>query len=257
MEEIKMKIGIIGLGHVGTAMHNLFKDAIVYDKFKNIGTMDDINNCDAAFICVPTPMSENGSCDTTAVDEVLSWCNCKVIIIRSTVRVGYTREMAEKLHKNIVFQPEYYGETTAHPFADLAERNWLSFGGSSEAIDLAIEAYKTVINSNVKIYQASADEVELAKYMENAFLATKVIFINEMYDICEKLGLNYNQVREIWTADPRIGTSHTFIYKDNRGYGGSCLPKDISELHALELQNDLDDTLINAVIEKNKKYHKC
>ena len=76
-----MKVGIIGLGHVGTAMHNLFKDAIVYDKFKNIGTMDDINNCDAAFICVPTPMSENGSCDTTAVDEVLSGCNGKVIII--------------------------------------------------------------------------------------------------------------------------------------------------------------------------------
>ena len=256
MEKIKMKVGIIGLGHVGTAMHNLFKEAFVYDKFKNIGTMDEINNCDAAFICVPTPMSENGSCDTTAVDEVLSWCNCKVLIIRSTVRVGYTREMAEKLHKNIVFQPEYYGETTAHPFANLAERNWLSFGGSSEAIDLAIEAYKTVINSNVKIYQASADEVELAKYMENAFLATKVIFINEMYDICEKLGLNYNQVREIWTADPRIGTSHTFIYKDNRGYGGSCLPKDISELHTLEIKNGLDDTLINAVIEKNKKYHK-
>ena len=99
-----MKVGIIGLGHVGTAMHNLFKDAIVYDKFKNIGTMDDINNCDAAFICVPTPMSENGSCDTTAVDEVLSWCNCKVLIIRSTVRVGYTREMAEKLHKNFPFK---------------------------------------------------------------------------------------------------------------------------------------------------------
>lgn len=251
-----MKVGIIGLGHVGTAMHNLFKEAFVYDKFKNIGTMDDINNCDAAFICVPTPMNENGSCDTTAVDDVLSWCNCKVLIIRSTVRVGYTREMAKKLHKNIVFQPEYYGETTAHPFANLTERNWLSFGGAPEAIDLAIEVYKTVINSNVKIYQASSDEVELAKYMENAFLATKVIFINEMYDICEKLGLNYNQVREIWTADPRIGTSHTFIYKDNRGYGGSCLPKDISELHTLEIKNGLDDTLINAVIEKNKKYHK-
>lgn len=251
-----MQVGIIGLGHVGTAMHNLFKEAFVYDKFKNIGTMDDINNCDAAFICVPTPMNKNGSCDTTAVDEVLSWCNCKVLIIRSTVRVGYTREMAKKLHKNIVFQPEYYGETTAHPFANLTERSWLSFGGTPEAIDLAIEAYKTVINSNVKIYQASSDEVELAKYMENAFLATKVIFINEMYDICEKLGLNYNQVREIWTADPRIGTSHTFIYKDNRGYGGSCLPKDISELHTLEIKNGLDDTLINAVIEKNKKYHK-
>ena len=251
-----MKIGIIGLGHVGTAMHELFKDAVIYDKFKNLGSQEEINNCDAAFVCVPTPQSDDGTCDTSAVDEVLNWCNCKVIILRSTVRVGYTREMAEKLHKNIVFQPEYYGETVAHPFANLSDRNWLSFGGEPKAIDLAIDAYKTVINSNVRIYQARADEVEMAKYMENAFLATKVTFINEMYDICEKLNLNYNQVREIWSADPRIGTSHTFIYKDNRGYGGSCLPKDISELHELEKQNGLDDTLINAVIEKNKIYHK-
>lgn len=251
-----MKIGIVGLGHVGTAMHNLFKDAVIYDKYKNIGSMNEINKCDAAFVCVPTPMKDDGSCDTTAVDEVLNWCESKVIILRSTVRVGYTREMAEKLHKKIVFQPEYYGETVAHPFADLSDRTWLSFGGTQEAIDLAIDAYKTVINSNVRIYQAPSDEVELAKYMENAFLATKVIFINEMYDICEKLGLNYNQVREIWIADSRIGTSHTFIYKDKRGYDGSCLPKDISELHTLEKENGLDDTLINAVIEKNKKYHK-
>lgn len=250
-----MKTGIIGLGHVGTAMHKLFKDAVIYDKYKNLGSQKEINSCDAAFVCVPTPKSEDGTCDTSAVDEVLSWCDCKVIILRSTVRVGYTREMAEKFHKNIVFQPEYYGETVAHPFANLSDRNWLSFGGEPEAIDLAIDVYKTVINSNVRIYQARADEVEMAKYMENAFLATKVTFINEMYDICEKLNLNYNQVREIWSADPRIGTSHTFIYKDNRGYGGSCLPKDISELHELEKQNGLDDTLINAVIEKNKIYH--
>lgn len=255
MEEEKMKIGIVGFGHVGGAMHELFKDAIIYDKFKRIGSKEEINTCDATFVCVPTPMMEDGSCDTTAVDEVLAWCESKVIILRSTVRVGYTREMANKLHKNIVFQPEYYGETVAHPFANLSDRNWLSFGGTREAIDLAIDVYKNVINSNVRIYQAPSDEVELAKYMENAFLATKVIFINEMYDICEKLGLNYNQVREIWTADPRIGTSHTFIYKDNRGYGGSCLPKDISALHQLEKENEIDDTLINAVIEKNKKYH--
>lgn len=249
-----MKIGIVGLGHVGGAMHELFKDAIIYDKFKCIGSKEEINTCDATFVCVPTPMMEDGNCDITAVDEVLAWCESKVIILRSTVRVGYTREMANKLHKNIVFQPEYYGETVAHPFANLSDRSWLSFGGMREAIDLAIDAYKNVINSNVRIYQAPSDEVELAKYMENAFLATKVIFINEMYDICEKLGLNYNQVREIWTVDPRIGTSHTFIYKDNRGYGGSCLPKDISALHQLEKENGIDDTLINAVIEKNKKY---
>ena len=66
-----MKVGIIGVGHVGTAMNNLFKDAVLYDKFKNIGNMEEINKCDAAFICVPTPMDKDGSCDTSAVEEVI------------------------------------------------------------------------------------------------------------------------------------------------------------------------------------------
>lgn len=72
-----MKIGIIGYGHVGTAMHQLFSDAVVYDKYKNIGTQEDVNQCDVAFICVPTPMSEDGSCDTSIVEEVIQWCTCK------------------------------------------------------------------------------------------------------------------------------------------------------------------------------------
>jgi len=83
--------------------------------------------------------------------------------------------MVNKYHKKIVFQPEYYGETVAHPFANLSDRSWLSFGGEQEAIDMAIEIYQSVINSNVKIYQADSDTVEMAKYMENAYLAAKVI----------------------------------------------------------------------------------
>lgn len=247
-----MKIGIIGYGHVGKAMKELFKDAIVYDKYLNIGSMNEINDCYGAFICVPTPMKKDGSCDTSAVEETINACTAKVIILRSTVRVGFTKEMEMKTGKKIVFQPEYYGETVAHPFANLSDRTWLSFGGMKDAIDLAIDVYKTVINANVRIYQASSDEVEMAKYMENAFLATKVTFCNEMFEICEKLGVDYNQAREIWIADPRIGTSHTLVYKDNRGYGGSCLPKDISSINEQAETAGCDTTLLKAVIKKNE-----
>lgn len=249
-----MKIGIIGVGHVGTAMSKLFKDAVLYDKNKKIGSMEEINKCDVAFICVPTPMKEDGSCDTSIVEEVIASCSCSLLILRSTVRVGFTKEMVEKYHKNIVFQPEYFGETVAHPFADLTNRDWLSFGGKQEAIDMAIEAYQSVINSNVRIYQADSDTVEMAKHMENAFLATKVIFCNEMYDICKKLNISYNKAREIWLADPRIGYSHTFVYENNRGYGGSCLPKDISSLVNQANEVKAKPTLLETVIEKNKKY---
>lgn len=246
-----MKIGIIGYGHVGTAMHELFKAAIVYDKYKNIGAREAINECDVVFICVPTPMREDGSCDTSIVEEVIQWCNCKCLILRSTVRIGFTREMREKYNKEIVFQPEYYGETVAHPFANLSDRNWLTFGGTKTGINLAIKAYQTVINANVTIYQCSSDEAEMAKYMENAFFATKVTFCNEMYDLCQKLNIDYNVVREVWTADPRIGKYHTFVYEDNRGYGGSCLPKDISSVRAQGVENGIDMSLISAVIKKN------
>ena len=251
-----MKIGIVGYGHVGKAMQGLFKDAVIYDKYKNIGTHEEINECDTVFVCVPTPQAQDGHCDTSIVEEVLEWITAPLIILRSTVYVGFTDEMMKKYQKEIVFQPEYYGETVAHPFADLIDRSWLSFGGTPNGIDLAIRTYQTVINSNVRIYQADAKSVEMAKYMENAFLAAKVIFCNEMYDIARALGADYNLAREIWIADPRIGASHTFVYPDNRGYGGSCLPKDVSAIMTQARDKGVDTTLLNGVVEKNKKYKK-
>lgn len=259
-DENKIQIGIVGYGHVGKAMHNLFKNANIYDKkiekLSSQEHINKINQCDAVFICVPTPQNEDGSCDTSIVEEVISWCTSKLIILRSTVRVGFTREMREKFKKEIVFQPEYYGETVAHPFTDLNTRNWLSFGGTRKGINLAIDVYKTVINSDVRIYQASSDEVEKAKYMENAYLATKVTFCNEMFDICKKLNLDYNVIREIWIADPRIGSSHTFVYDDKRGWGGSCLPKDISSLIHQAKENKVDVTFLEEMVNKNNKYQK-
>lgn len=251
---MKMKIGIVGYGHVGKAMHGLFKDAEIYDTC-GIGTREEINKCDVAFVCVPTPQSADGTCDTSIVEEVIGWLSTPLIVLRSTVSVGFTDKMMEKYRKEIVFQPEYYGETAAHPFTDLNTRTWLSFGGTRKGIDLAIRAYKTVINSNVKIYQADAKSVEMAKYMENAFLAMKVTFCNEMYDIANALGADYNVTREIWTADPRIGSSHTFVYEDDRGYGGSCLPKDVAAIAAQADSANTDASLLRAVIAKNKKYN--
>lgn len=252
-----MKIGIVGYGHVGSAMHHLFNDAIIYDKYKELGSKTEINKCDVAFICVPTPMNKDGSCDTSIVEEVIQWCTCKCLILRSTVRVGFTREMCEKYKKEIVFQPEYYGETVAHPFANLSDRNWLTFGGTKEGINWAIKAYQKVINSNIRIYQCSSDEAEMAKYMTNSFLAMKVIYCNEMYDLCQKLGLNYNNIRELWVADPRIGSSHTFVFEENRGFGGSCFPKDTAALIYSGKENNSNLTLLETAVEKNKEYKKC
>ncbi len=98
-----MKIGIVGYGHVGKAMHKLFANAVIYDTNGRADTKDEINTCDAVFVCVPTPSLADGSCDTSSVEEVISWVKAKVIILRSTVKVGFTDAMREKYKKEIVF----------------------------------------------------------------------------------------------------------------------------------------------------------
>lgn len=251
-----MKIAIIGYGHVGKAMSKRFPDAYIYDKYLKMGNLKELNQKDVAFVCVPTPQSKSGACDTSIVEDIIKNINVNLFVLRSTVYIGFTDKMTKKYNKKIVFQPEYYGETIDHPLSNLTQRKWLAFGGKQDNIDMAIEVYKTIINSNIKIIQASAKEVEFAKYMENAYLATKVTFVNEMYDIAEKMKLNYNISREIWLEDPRITASHTFVYKNNRGYGGKCLPKDISSLIYQSEQNNVNVDFLKSIIRKNNSYKK-
>lgn len=251
-----MKIGIVGLGHVGTAMNMLFRDAVVYDEPKCIGTRERINECYLVFVCVPTPMRENGSCDTSVVEDVVSWLTVKCIVLRSTVPVGFVDSISNKTGKRIVFQPEYYGETVAHPFSDLKSRTWITLGGKTEDVKYVVNAYQRVYNSDVRIRIVSAKTAELAKYMENAFFATKVIFCNEFYDIANEFGVDYNELRETWLEDPRIGRSHTFVYHNDRGFGGSCLPKDVSSIIFQANEHSVNCDLLKTINNKNELYHK-
>ena len=255
---IQKTVGIIGYGHVGKAMHQLFTDALPYDKYTGDYQGEShkaaVNRCHAAFVCVPTPMNPDGSCNTAEVDDVISWAECPLLILRSTVPVGYTERKVRETGKHIVFQPEYYGDTANHPFADLRARKWLSFGGTPADVHDAIAVYQTVMNADIQIYVTDAKTAELAKYMENAFLATKVTFCNEFYDIAEKFGVNYDVLREVWTADPRIGRSHTFVYDDARGYGGECLPKDMAAIIRQAEEVGADPVLLRAVRDRNAAY---
>lgn len=248
-----MNIGIVGLGHVGRAMRELFAEAAVYDEPKRIGSREDINACDVAFVCVPTPTKADGGCDTSAVESVIEWCESNVIVLRSTVPIGFTDEMAHRHGKHICFQPEYYGETTGHPFADVRNQHWVTIGGDAQATRIAARAYKTVRTSELVVNLVDARTAELAKYMENCFLATKVTFCNEFFDLAQKVGVSYDELRETWLLDPRIGRSHTFVYEDERGFAGSCLPKDTRALVHQGESMGIDMSLMRAVIDKNER----
>ncbi len=109
-------------------------------------------------------------------------------------------------------------------------------------------------NADITIQLTTPEAAELCKYMENAFLAMKVTFCNEFYEIATRLGVDYDELRELWLLDPRIGKSHTFVFPDKRGYGGRCLPKDMRAIEAVARDAGYDATLLREVTASNERF---
>ena len=253
----KPRVGVVGGGVVGGAMVKLCgPETIVYDPYhpEHAQNKDKINTCDVVFICVPTPMNDDGSCNTSIVEETVAWVNVPLIIIRSTVAPGTTDRLRQKYNKHIVFQPEYLGETVAHVFGNMAERSFLVLGGTLEDVSKAADFYKNYYNSYVHMYFADALTAELCKYMENAFYAVKVTFVNEFYDIAKAHGVDFNLLRELWLADTRISRDHTFVYPDNRGFSGKCLPKDCNAIVYSSRQRGYEPEFMVACLRVNEKF---
>lgn len=218
------KVGIIGIGWVGQSMLKLFPDSVTYSK--SIGKIEDINKCDIAFVCVPTPL-KNGSLDISIVEEVVKKCTCPLIVIRSTVQPGTCDYLKKKYKKNICMQPEYLGETVEHPLLDETKSKFIIIGGKPKNRRKLIELYQTVYNANIKIRQVTNLEAEVIKLSENRAIAFKVAQCQELYDACDKNGVDYYTIRDaVYGDDPRFNLWWTFIYKD-RGFNSKCLPKDV------------------------------
>lgn len=257
-----MQIGIIGFGWVGKAQYKLFPEAVVYDKnnpfyltkdSQKPTTMADINKCDIAFICVPTPLKK-GKLDCSIVQEVVKECRCPLIIIRSTLMPGTTDYLSKKYHKKIVFQPEYIGETVAHPF-DPKSCSFLILGGTKESTRKVIQIYQMVYNANIKIRQVSALEAEIIKISDNRAVAFKVTQCQELYDACEAAGVDYYTIRDaVYGDDQRFNLWFTFIYPQNRGFNSKCLPKDVYGWAAWAESCGIKPKLTQAMLKINEKY---
>jgi len=252
------KVGIVGAGVVGSAIESLCgRNTIMYDiKPGYCHDRQVINSCDVVFVCVPTPSKPDGACDTSIVEQAVNWISADLIIIRSTVPPGTTDRLRNKYRKHIVFQPEYLGETVAHMYNNTADHKFIVLGGTTEDTSKAADFYKHYYNSTVRFHFCDAATAELAKYMENAFFAVKVTFVNEFYDIAKAHGVDFNILREICLADTRINGDHTFVYPNKRGFSGKCLPKDTAAIIKSSQNNGYEPTLLRTVMEINDYFLK-
>jgi len=248
------KVAVIGsTGWVGRSMIDLFSDAYRYSS--KIGTKDGVNKCDIAFICVPTPNAGEGKLDTSIVEECISWCTCPLIVIRSTVNPGDCDRWVNLYNKRIVMQPEYLGETPNHPLLDTKNTPFLVLGGTVRDTRTLINLYANVYNANTKIRQTTAYEAEIIKLSENRAIAFKVAQCQELYDVCEKAGVDYYTIRDaVYGDDPRFNLWWTFIFSDKRGFKSKCIPKDIYAWCAFAESLGYDPKITRMILQKNKQW---
>ena len=238
---LKNSIGIVGQGYVGTAVRTVF------EKYYKVETYDLVEKCtcdcisdlvnktDIIFVCVPTPMKKDGSCDTSIVESVVKEIHQvtmtdKIVAIKSTVPPGTTNELNKKYSNiTVIFNPEFL--TEANFIEDFKNQDRIIIGGQRPASTKLRQIYSLVF-PQAKIVKTGSITAEMVKYFTNTFLATKVSFANEIFKICHSLGIDYDKVVEYATLDERLGKSHWSVPgpDGHYGFGGSCFPKDINAL---------------------------
>tara|TARA_R110000824_G_scaffold9415_10_gene42209 strand:- start:22117 stop:22917 length:801 start_codon:yes stop_codon:yes gene_type:complete len=238
-------IGIVGCGVVGTAvqkgMSHIF-EVLTYDNNKEC-THESINSLvqwvdGPIFICVPTPMREDGSCDISIVESVINSIDeaarytdeIPVVAIKSTVAPGTTKALSEKyINIDIGFNPEFLTERNA--VEDFKNQDRIVVGASGRALWAICTCLGNAF-PDVPVYGCKPTEAEMVKYTANVHLAVKVSFANEISQVCEKLNISYDKVIRLTTKDTRLGESHWSVPGPDGllGFGGTCFPKDLNAL---------------------------
>ena len=219
-----------------------------------------IKDAKIIFLALPTPSDENGSADLKHVLQVAEqlghlltdYC---IVVNKSTVPVGTAEKVRVAISKNckvefdVISNPEFLREGFA--VDDFMKPDRVVIGTESErAKKVMTELYSPFVRQGNPVYFMDERSAELTKYAANAFLATKITFMNEIANLCEKVGANVDSVRIGIGSDGRIGKRFLFA---GIGYGGSCFPKDVLALHQTSLENDYPFSMLKSVMEVNAK----
>jgi len=244
-----IKVGIVGYGVLGKKMHKLFPNALIFDKYGD--RKDDLSACDLAFIAVPTDLAGE-ALDESEIEDAVKNCEARVLVIRSATNPGFADRMTKLYKRRIVIQPEYFGESENHPFADGKQPPFMILGGAPEDRRDAINAYATVFNSNINIRQVTALEAEVIKLSENRAIFYKLMQVQELYGACEAAGVDFYTVRDaVYGDDPRFDLWWTFVYPNNRAAASKCLPKDIFAWASWASNNGADASATRALLKFN------
>jgi len=254
----EFKIGIIGLGMVGGVMKKYFELNDYQVLSKDLDHDQGVASADIIFVSVPTPYAEElKGYDLTAIKESLkSLPPGKLVVIKSTVQPGTTEALQKEFPElNLLFNPEFLTEATTDRDFNNPEKQIIGYTEKSkelagQILDILPEApYSKIM---------PAGEAELIKLATNAYMSLKVVYFNQIYDLCQAYDLDYDEVKEGVFADTRVGRSHGEIWHGGfRGFGGKCLPKDLNALIACATDSEtvlLFDTVrkINEGLLKRK-----
>jgi UDPglucose 6-dehydrogenase len=248
-------IAVMGTGIVGGSLlahlQEQGRDVRAYDPPKGLGSLDDLAEADAVFVCVPTPYTNGRGFDDSFLLSALNHIpGKKLVVIKSTVLPGTTDLMQERFQQHrFMFNPEFLREATALEDFLRPDRQIVGVTPKSRSEAPAVMAMLPRAPFE-RICPAS--EAEMAKYVANSFLAVKVSYSNDIFDLCQRLAVDYGTVRDIVAADVRIGTSHMDVLDSGyRGYGGKCLPKDSKSLLDLASAAGVELTVLRAADRVN------
>lgn len=255
-----MLIGIVGLGVVGSASKFGFEKlghTVIGHDIKLGTKITDLLSSEIVFISVPTPSLPSGGCDINIVLDVLeelSFVNYKgVVAIRSTIPPGTTERFRDSFNMRICFVPEFLRERCA--IADFVENNNILAVGTDDKdiYELVKSCFGHYPKQQVMM---SPTEAELLKYFHNSFGALRVVFANEFYEICKKMGAKYNNVKNAFMASSKLPDIYFDVNDNLRGYSSVCWNKDVPALCDLIKKLGLELPVIQGIEAANDRFHK-